>query len=65
MRPNYRKDRDTIAQYDGNDDPDSDIDVYDIPLENVQASTYGWHRSETTKYPKGIKFWSDPNRPPE
>ena len=64
MRPNYRKDRDTIAQYDGNDDPDSDIDVDDIPLENVQASTYGWHRSETTKYPKGIKFWSDPNRPP-
>ena len=64
-RPNYQKGKDTIAQYDGNDDLNSDTEVDDNPLENVHASTYGWHRTELPKHPKGIKFWSDPNKPPD
>ena len=40
-RPNYQKGRDTIAQYDRNDDPNSDTEVDDTLLENVHASTYG------------------------
>ena len=62
---NLKKGKDTIAQYDGNDDPISDTEIDDTPLENVQASTYGWHKTESPNYPKGIKFWSDPNKPPE
>ena len=57
--------KDTIAQYDGNDDPISDIDEDDSPLEQVLTSTYGWHKTKSPNYPKGLKFWSDPNKPPE
>ena len=64
-RPNHKKGIDTIAQYDGNDDPISDTEIDDTPLENVLASTYGWHKAKSPNYPKGIKFWSDPNKPPE
>ena len=64
-RLNYPKGKDTIAQYDGNDDLNSDTEVDDTPLEKVQASTYGWHRTKLPKHPKGIKFWSDPNKPPD
>ena len=76
MKTNHRKERDTIAQYDGNDDLDSDTEFDDTPLENVQASTYGWRRTleasvtkafdlKMPEYPKGIYFWSDPSRPPD
>ena len=65
LRPNHKKGKDTIAQFDGNNDPISGTEIDDTPLENVLASTYGWHKAESPNYPKGIKFWSDPNKPPE
>ena len=65
-KPSTRnKGKDTIAQYDGNDDPISDTDEDDSPLEQVLTSTYGWHKTKSPNYPKCIKFWSDPNKPPE
>ena len=56
----------TIGQYDGNPDsgPESDEEEQ-CPLENVQASKCGWYRTKTEEHPKGISFWSDPDRPPE
>ena len=64
-RPNHKINKDSIAQYDGNDDPISDTEIDDTPLEHVLTSTYGWHKTESPNYPKGIKFLSDPNKPPE
>ena len=63
----HKKTNDHIPQYDGNDDPlsDSESEADDTPLENVQSSTYGWHRTTVTEYDKGIRFWSDPNEPPD
>ena len=54
-----------ISQYDGNADSEPESDEEQGPLENIQASKCGWHRTKTEEYPKGISFWSDPNRPPE
>ena len=55
-----------ICQYDGNADPDPESDDEEQgPLENIQASKCGWIRIKTNEYPKGISFWSDPDRPPE
>ena len=56
----------TIGQYDGNADsgPESDEEEQG-PLENVQASKCGWYRTKPEEHPKGISFWSDPDRPPE
>ena len=76
MKSNSKKEKDTIAQYDGNDDLDSDTEYDDTPLENLQSSTYGWPRTlensvikafdlKMPEYPKGIRFWSDPNGPPD
>ena len=70
MKTDPKKEKDTIAQYDGNDDLDSDTEYDDTPLENLQASTYGWPRTlensvikafdlKMPEYPKGIRFWSD------
>ena len=56
-----------ISQYDGNADsePDSEpeSDIEEGPLESIQASKCGWHKIKTKKYPKGISFWSDPDKP--
>ena len=76
IKPKYMKENDTIAQYDGNDDIDSDTEYDDTPLENVLTSTYGWRRTteasvtkafdiKMPEYPKGIRFWSDPNSLPD
>ena len=54
-----------ISQYDGNADSEPESDEEQGPLENIQASKCGWHRTKTEEYPKGISFRSDPNRPPE
>ena len=66
-KPKRCKPNDNIPQYDGNDDIDPDEGPDDTPLEQVHSSTYGWHRTNVTepRWPKGISFWSDPNRPPE
>ena len=57
MRPNYKKDRDTIAQYDGNDDPDSDTDVDDTPLESIHL----WMaQNGNDQIPKGHKILVGP-----
>ena len=55
-----------IGQYDGNADSEPESDEEDQgPLENVLTSKLGWHRTKTEVHPKGISFWSDPDRPPE
>ena len=56
-----------IGQYDGNDDPDTESEVEQGPIEDMQSSKCGWFRTEAIKpnYPRGVRFWSDPNRPPE
>ena len=55
-----------IGQYDGNADSGPESDEEDQgPLENIQASKCGCHRTKTEVHPKGISFWSDPDRPPE
>ena len=61
------KSNDNIPQYDGNDDLGSDEEQDDTSLEQVHSSTRGWHRTKVTepRWPKGISFWSDPNRPPD
>ena len=67
LKPNQGKPEDNIPQCDGNDDLDTDTERDATPLEHIHQSTYGWHRSNVTepRWPMGIKFWSDPNRPPE
>mgnify|MGYP001184610752 FL=1 len=64
-KPFHKDNMDAIPQYDGNDDPLLDIENDDTPLEQVLTSTYGWHKTKLPSYPKGIKFWSDPMRPPD
>ena len=67
LNPNTRDTGEHIPQYDGTDDTDTEMERDDTPLEHVQQSTYGWQRTKATepRWPKGIKFWSDPDRPPE